>query len=57
MNKVIAELFEKTKDAIFVDKYLSGYIADTPVMSIVLEGKQAQLLIAAEELRKKAENA
>lgn len=50
MNTTIAKLFEKTADALLVDKHLSKNIGENPVSVIMLSGKQEELLAAAKLL-------
>lgn len=54
MNKTIAKLFEKTADAILVEKYLGSFIQPDPVDYIALNGKQEELLKEAKQLEKEA---
>lgn len=54
MNGTIAKLFDKTSDALLVEKYLGGVIADNVVSTIVLEDKTEELLAKAKELDEKA---
>jgi hypothetical protein len=44
MNKVIANLFSKTKDALLVEKYLGGDIPNNPVSEINLRAHADEIL-------------
>jgi len=49
MNSTVAKLFEKTADAVLVEKYYADYICDNDVSYIMLSGKQKEILAAAQE--------
>jgi len=53
MNSVIAKLFDKTADAVLVEKHLGGVIKGDQVEYIKLNGKQKELLALATELEEK----
>jgi len=48
VNRTIAKLFEKTADAVLVNKFYGHQIADNDVEVIRLQGKQKELLAAAQ---------
>ena len=48
MNTTIAKLFEKTADAVLVQKWFGHQIQQTEVEYIRLNGKQKELLAAAQ---------
>ena len=50
MNRTIAKLFEKTVDAVLVNKFYGHQIQDNDVSYIMLNGKQKELLAAAQKL-------
>lgn len=47
MNKTVAKLFDKTADAVLVDKHYGGIIDCNDIEYIILNGKQAEILAAA----------
>lgn len=57
MNRTIAKLFEKTVDAVLVNKFYGHIIADNDIEAIKLAGKQKEILAAAQELQDKQDAA
>ena len=53
MNTTIAKLFEKTVDAMLVNKFFGHQIAQNEVAYITLNGKQKELLASAQALQAK----
>ena len=51
MNKIIIEMFPKTKDAILIDKWF-GEEFNKPIFKLLLTGKEEQLIKEAERLEK-----
>lgn len=53
MNTTIAKLFDKTADAVLVNKYYGSQIAQNDVTYIMLKGKEKDLLAMAQDLQKR----
>ena len=53
MNTTIAKLFEKTADAVLVDKHFSKNIGENPISYIALNGKQKEILVEAKLLEER----
>lgn len=53
MNTTIAKLFEKTADAVLVNKFYGSHIAQNDVTYIMLKGKEKDLLAMAQGLQAK----
>ena len=52
MNKNISEVFDKTKDALFVEKHLGAEIGTTFIDGLILADKKTEVLAEAKRLEK-----
>jgi hypothetical protein len=53
MNKIIIELFPKTKDAVLIEKWFGAEI-DNPKFQLLLKGKEKEVIAEAEKLEKES---
>ena len=52
MNKNISEVFDKTKDALLVEKHLGGQLGSTFIDGLILADKKTEVLAEAKRLEK-----